>query len=160
MGKRSGSVVVGSSNRGVDGTDLFNVENESPLRSGYSSLTVVKLRQELKRRGLSQKGIKRELVCPLCAIVTVIFVVSFTLHLKKLCPDDIRNEFWPLQAILMILLSLLFFTQNYCAQKMNVQRSVKNLDVSVHTLKSLTPVWCIYLLWLLLLLLLVLVSFY
>ncbi len=45
-----------------EGLDESSTEGLEMAVDDYSALNVVKLRQELKRRGLSQKGRKRELV--------------------------------------------------------------------------------------------------
>jgi len=59
-GMRLVSLLPGGGDGSLD-TPTF-VPNGGGLVVDYSSLTVARLRQELKRRGLSQKGLKRELV--------------------------------------------------------------------------------------------------
>ena len=61
MSKRAVSSSESKENGG--GVDSFSLVNESSSSSRrYSKLTVAKLKQELKRRGLSQTGLKRDLV--------------------------------------------------------------------------------------------------
>ena len=82
MGKRSSNVGDGSSNMSVL-SDAFIVVNEKP--KSYTSLTLPAIRDELKRRGLSPKGIKRELVwfCTAslvsCPPLTPLFVSPLTI---------------------------------------------------------------------------------
>ena len=67
MSKRASSTSGSRVNGGVDTGDSFSFVNESSKTKSYSHLTVAKLKDELKRRGLSQKGLKRDLVGLSCA---------------------------------------------------------------------------------------------